>query len=812
VCDIAIASVRYSPNPAAVIVYDEIKNTFTPVHVNNITMNGYIQSAHNHILSALKFLTPTKPVVNSELVDIVLVDWETKVYIVQLSNTTATQLECIKTILEEFGKLLAFLYIPPHASSFDDVEVFYINKNFDIDAFDSSAMMTPLGGGLKINLFTKSILHSPEFRKNIEFFVNQPQSSPPQIKITSKIEMTPTKNFMTSPSIISKGVGAPKMYFQYYFSRNKNFIGIFGKNVTAEVNEKLLFDKILTTRNEFMGHISHEIRTPLNGIISTIDLMENGGRIPSHLRGHIDTLNQCSISLLTIINDLMDLSRMEAKKLELVHKPFSLKNVVTSAIAIVEGMAADKELTITTFIDPLISDNLIGDCDRIRQIITNLVGNAIKFTSKGTITIRVTHIESVDVTADTLKAIVGDGAKRVRNVTSSSLETLKFEIIDTGIGIPKEKQTYIFQPFSQVDSSLRKKHGGVGLGLSICKNLVDLMNGSIGVISNEGKGSTFFFKIRLPIHTTTTRNSEDTLRILKNKRVLIVDDNEVNRKFLATTLYKWKMSCTLFSSAQEAIEMCFDNQVDLDLIITDICLPHIDGVQFARIIREKGYACPVIGVSSINIEHIDSDDFDYVFQKPLNSFDLIETIVTMLSSTSRSESLGVPIQKCSSMMSLISPRQQSLTPNLSSPNDYVLKKRVEDIGDISILLIEDNSTNVKVTIEQLQTFGIKHIDIATDGTSGYDKIIGGDYHIVLMDICLAGEMDGIECTERALDYFSKHRSGEVRPYFIALTANTMSETMQAALDAGIEKILTKPIRLGELKSIITLVYNKLARL
>jgi signal transduction histidine kinase/CheY-like chemotaxis protein len=623
-----------------------------------------------------------------------------------------------------------------------------------------------------------------------------------------------------SPSIISRELRSQvvppnKTYYQYYFSRTKNYIGIFGKNVTSEVNERLLFEKILNTRNEFMGHISHEIRTPLNGIVSTIDLIESNGRIPSSMKKYVETLSQCSISLMTIINDLMDLSRMEAKKLDLIHKPFSLKSVISGAISLVEGMALEKDNTISVIIDPTINDGLIGDSDRLRQILTNLIGNAIKFTSRGNITIRVSHIENVCVSSDVLKSIIGDPKKSYVKLNSESeqtfLETLKFEIIDTGIGIPKDKQLQLFQPFMQMDTSLRKKHGGIGLGLSICKNLVEMMNGSIGVISSEGRGSTFHFTIRLPTHISTSRNNDDLMKILKGKRVLIVDDNVVNLKFLTSTLSKWKMSCTFFTSANDAIETCLDNGVDMDAIITDICLPSIDGVQFARLIREYGYTCPIIGVSSINIENVQTDDFDIVLQKPINSFDLVDIISELIASTQ-------PIRKCPSGNSINSMMMSSMRNGGGGCIDFpvtpreglILKNTIQDLEDVSILLVEDNITNVKVTIEQLQTFGVKTIDVANDGQTGYDKIRQGNYHIVLMDICLPGEMDGIECTERAIEYYKLHRPDEIQPYFIALTANTMSETIQAAIDVGMAKILTKPIRLGELKSIVNLVYNKLA--
>lgn len=298
---------------------------------NSVLPNSFIRDLER--CSSTTLFSPSRS--NSSRYEMICLTPTSKVMVVMYEDYH-THLKCIKTILEEFGKLLAFVNIPQNASRYEDLEVVYINKNFG----------------------AKDVLAIPEIKNAL---VKMAFNDGVGISSTTKIEIS------------------PKIFFQYYLSREGECICVFGKNVTAEVNERILFEKIINTRNEFMGHISHEIRTPLTGIISTIELIENSGKIPPSLQSYVDTLNICSTSLLTLISDLMDLSKMEAGKLELVHSPFNLRGIVDEVLVYLEGDIKSKGVGMNVVIDQRLSQEFIGDGSRMRQILTNLVNNAVKY-------------------------------------------------------------------------------------------------------------------------------------------------------------------------------------------------------------------------------------------------------------------------------------------------------------------------------------------------------------------------------------------------------------------------------------------------
>jgi signal transduction histidine kinase/DNA-binding response OmpR family regulator len=679
-----------------------------------------------------------------------------------------THLKCIKTILEEFGKLLAFVNIPQNASRYEDLEVVYINKNFG----------------------AKDVLAIPEIKNAL---VKMAFNDGVGISSTTKIEIS------------------PKIFFQYYLSREGECICVFGKNVTAEVNERILFEKIINTRNEFMGHISHEIRTPLTGIISTIELIENSGKIPPSLQSYVDTLNICSTSLLTLISDLMDLSKMEAGKLELVHSPFNLRGIVDEVLVYLEGDIKSKGVGMNVVIDQRLSQEFIGDGSRMRQILTNLVNNAVKYNiQNGNVNIKISYIESLNVPRS--KFIISSDPKKSpavkylspcsKNVT---LQTIRFDIVDTGIGIPQEKQSGLFQSFVQLNSNgsgntyIPTTIKGIGVGLSICKKLVEMMNGSIEVVSVVGKGSTFSFTIRLPIHIT---DDEQNTRSIANKRILVVDDDATNLSFIVKTLSKFKATCTFFTNAKDAVDICLTNGVMFDLIITDIHLPGLDGVQFSSIIREYGYSTPIIGLSSIDIERVESKHFDAIFQKPMNTIEFLDIVCKLCTQP-------IPIVRCPSIGNIVATPQ---TP-VSSRHTFT---------EMNIILVEDDETLSRITQEQLLSFGLNNVVVCVNGEDCLSKIRESvergtpKYDLVLMDICLAGNMNGIECTKKIRELYlnppfgiPKENVGEEKcPCIIAVTANTMASVSEEAMKAGVYKILTKPIRMRELKSSINMVYNR----
>ena len=737
------------------------------------------------------------------------------VFCVDTRDERSIQFDCIKTIIEEFGKMLAFVFMPQPrrggcgttgstgaSSRWSDIEVVYINKNF--------APQYKLKSGKKsITAFSDTVLCSKDFIRIFENFLSDPQK---------KLARTTDK----------------KMMCQYFFARNGDHIGIFGKDISSEIREKELSDKILQTRNEFMGHISHEIRTPLNGIIASIEMMEMNEGLPSSVLSHIETLGVCSTQLLTIINDLMDLSRMEAKKLTLQHQPFSVNTLISSALHLVETASKKKNIDIIIDLDPKLSTEYVGDNNRIRQIIVNLLTNAIKFSSQNTsVTLRITKIENVTVPSEIYDDVIPrfeevfeaseTSSGSLKKSSSSSpktlqLDTITFSIIDKGIGIPKSRHNELFQPFSQISSTViptaYSSGEGIGLGLNICKNLVELMNGGIQFFSEENKGSTFSFTIRLPIYTKL-----GDVEMLCGKRILVVDDNSVSLKFIASVLSKHRAICLCYSGVSDALEMCLQNNIELDLIITDICLPVMSGVDFSKKIRECGYiTTPIIGISSLNVECVDDNFFNLLIQKPFSSNDLINNIIYIFTSSGRTPLIkkrngGSPLRPTAACSGYTTTSGGSVlkTPVLKSnslkPSCKVYNK-VSSLADLDILIVEDIDTNIRVTQEQLALFGIKKTDVALDGSEALLKVSEKRYHIVLMDISIP-RINGIECTEKILDYYDAHRSNEYRPYIIGITANTNSDVLDIALKSGMSKILTKPIRLGELKAVVNLAFNNL---
>jgi CheY-like chemotaxis protein len=376
----------------------------------------------------------------------------------------------------------------------------------------------------------------------------------------------------------------------------------------------------------------------------------------------------------------------------------------------------------------------------------------------------------------------------------------------------------------------------MGLGLSICKNLIELMNGSIDVKSTENLGSSFIFTIRLPEYTTITSIDESHYKTLIGKTAIIIDDNKTNLKFIEQTLIKCKMPLTTCDSSIDSLEY-FKNTVPFDFIILDICLPNMDGCELSNKIRnEYKYTCPIIGISSINQDQLDKNIynhyFDVILTKPIQSIELISTILMLLSEKPKLPQTVPPTRRptkkntrtilsdseCTLNNSqkkhtaYLTPRNsidcsddelpQHLTQrSISSHNVYnplyQQSSSHTNIIDLEILLVEDNEINAQITFDQFNSFGVNKIDHAINGTCGFDMAKNKLYDVIFMDISMPG-MDGIECSEKILEFY-KNKNTKT-PYIIALTANTMTETLAAAKNSGMKKILLKPVKIDDFKN------------
>ena len=495
----------------------------------------------------------------------------------------------------------------------------------------------------------------------------------------------------------------------------------------------------------FLATMSHEIRTPMNGVIGMTSLL---GETPltEQQRAYTETIAACGDTLLGVINDILDFSKIESGGMELEEEDFELQSSIEHILDIFGARAARSGIELLNQVERDVPTLIRGDDLRLRQILTNLVGNAMKFTEEGEIFIGV----------------------RVEHIAPNGELTLGFEVRDTGIGIPAEKQQRLFKAFSQVDSSTTRKYGGTGLGLAISQQLVRLMGGTIRVESEPGKGSTFYFNIRTragvnqlsPIHI-------DGLAAHAGKRVLIVDDNHTNRIILRTQLEYWNLQPVLAASGVEALNI-LDGDQHFDLILTDMQMPFMDGIRLAQNIRHRNANVPIILLSSVGDEYKKNHSqlFSAVMTKPIKQQLLYRHILAVLQHQGRFTTDG-------------SRGPSRLPENLSAT------------FPLEILVAEDNEINQQVIQYILQKIGYTPT-IVSNGQEAVKAAAATTFDILFMDLQMP-EVDGLEATRLIRDNETIHQ-----PVIIALTANTMEGDEDECLLAGMNDYIGKPVKLEEL--------------
>jgi CheY-like chemotaxis protein len=500
---------------------------------------------------------------------------------------------------------------------------------------------------------------------------------------------------------------------------------------------EIAIKEALNAKTEFLSNMSHEVRTPLNGVIGMSELLLQS-KLAEEQRAFTRTINNSALQLLDLLNNVLDVAKMQSSKSEIIKERFSLSDCVEQVVDLMKPVAMSKKVELMSDFQNNVPLEVIGDENRIRQILINLVNNAIKFTEKGEVVI---HTEVINI--------------------EQEFTQLQFRVVDTGIGIEQELLDRIFDSFYQVDSSSHKKYGGSGLGLSICQSLAQELGSKINVLSTVGKGSTFSFSV---VVETTGETQLQKIQALNGKKALVIDDNTTNLRILVKQLSGWGIQATPFNSPQLVTDI-MSNLDKFDFVILDMQMPEMDGQLVAEKIRSK-YSrteLPIIVFSSLG-EHLLPDTnnvYNAYLTKPAKQFKLLDTIIEVLK---------------------VSPSQQARLSMTSGNADVLTTK-----SNLRILLAQDNELSRAVTTKTLQLLGHRHITVSTI-KDVMEKSRREDFDLILMDVNEQENvgMDTTRNLKRSID-------SDDMPVIIGMTNKAKKEKAQL-MQAGMDDLVETPMR------------------